>query len=126
MPKKLQHIRRADIINGHFLSSVDSFHLRQSVEAAIAETPELNVSWVNGEGIERYRISSFDHIGDMLLTVDVTDLSNSVRIVHRRGDVPLLAKLIERLDGKLTNFGQPRVPRGLINGWFDEFIECPL
>lgn len=123
MPKKLQHSRHADILHGRYLSSVDPFHLRQSVEAAVAETPELNASWVNGEGHERYRISGFDQIGDMLLTVNVTDLSNSVRIDHRRGDAPHLAKLIDRLSGKLTKCGQPRVPRGLINGSLGQFIQ---
>ena len=123
MPKKLQHSRHADILHGRFLSSVDPFHLRQSVEAAVAETPELNASWVNGEGHERYRISGFDQIGDMLLTVNVTDLSNSVRIDHRRGDAPLLAKLVDRLSGQLTSCGQPTVPRGLVKGSLGQFLQ---
>ena len=123
MPKKLQHSRHADILHGRYLSSVDPFHLRQSVEAAVAETPELNASWVNGEGHERYRISGFDQIGDMLLTVNVTDLSNSVRIDHRRGDAPLLAKLVDRLSGQLTSCGQPTVPRGLVKGSLGQFLQ---
>ena len=123
MPKKLQHSRHADILHGRFLSSVDPFHLRQSVEAAVAETPELNASWVNGEGHERYRISGFDQIGDMLLTVNVTDLSKSVRIDHRRGDAPLLAKLVDRLSGQLTSCGQPTVPRGLVKGSLGQFLQ---
>lgn len=123
MPKNNKHSRLADILHGRFLSSVDPLHLRQSVEAAIASTPELNTSWVNGEGSDSYRISGFDQIGDMLVTVNVTDLSNSVRIDHRRGDAPLLAKLVDRLSGQLTSCGQPTVPRGLVKGSLGQFLQ---
>ena len=123
MPKKNRHSRLADILHGRFLSSVDPLHLRQSVEAAIASTPELNTSWVHGEGSDSYRISGFDQIGDMLVTVNVTDLANSVRIDHRRGDAPLLAKLVDRLSGQLTSCGQPTVPRGLVKGSLGQFLQ---
>lgn len=123
MPKNNKHSRLADILHGRFLSSVDPLHLRQSVEAAIASTPELNTCWVNGEGSDSYRISGFDQIGDMLVTVNVTDLTNSVRIDHRRGDAPLLAKLVDRLSGQLTSCGQPTVPRGLVKGSLGQFLQ---
>ena len=123
MPKKTRNSRQADILHGRFLSSVDPLHLRQSVEGAVAGMPELNTSFVHGEGVDRYRISGFAQIGDMLLTVEVTDLSNSVRIDHRRGDAPLLAKLIDRLSGQLTSCGQPTVPRGLVKGSLGQFLQ---
>lgn len=123
MPKNKKHSRLADILHGRFLSSVDALHLRQSMEVAVATTPELNTSWVHGEGSARYRISGFDQIGDMLVTVEVTDLTNSVRIDHRRGDAPLLAKLVDRLSGQLTSCGQPTVPRGLVKGSLGQFLQ---
>lgn len=123
MPKKTRNSRQADILNGRFLSSVDPLHLRQSVEGAVAGMPELNTSFVHGEGVDRYRISGFDQIGDMLLTVEVTDLSNSVRIDYRRGDSALLAKLVERLGGELTACDQPRFPRDLAKGSLGQFLQ---
>jgi len=123
VPKKPRHSRLADILHGRFLSSVDPLHLRQSVEAAVVAIPELNTSWVHGEGPERYRISGFDQIGDVLLTVEASDLAISVRIDHRRGDAPLLAKLIDRLSGQLTSCGQPCAPRNLMAGSLAQFIQ---
>jgi hypothetical protein len=106
------------------MSAADPVRLRQSVEAAIATIPEFNASCVHGEGTDRYRISGFEQIGDILLTVEVTDLSNSVRIDHRRGDADRLAKLVDRLAGELSSCGQPRVPRGLAERSLSQFIHA--
>lgn len=123
MPKNNKHSRLADILHGRFLSSVAPLRLRQSVEAAVAATPELNTSWVHGDSPARYRITGLDQVGDMLLTVEASDLSISVRIDHRRGDAPLLAKLVDRLSGQLTSCGQPTVPRGLVKGSLGQFLQ---